>query len=157
MKSLIKILIFFLTLIYSEQAFSATQTVIYRSGGGGSWWCLWCSNNFQSTYKSDSWGWDPVKKESIHYITISCTGDGSQQCPSAVITSGGVGGSPDTFIESSTQLMSEYVNSQGDLGIYSGYQSFDVYYDGQFYIRNVSWDGDILQGTVTMNIAPFNE
>ena len=107
---------------------------------------------FETTYRIDTWSWDGSK--SVHHITIGCRGNGTNHCPSAIISDGGEGGNYDSFIESSTEIMVDYVYNQVSSGVYNGHANFDIEYNGELFYRNVSWEGDATQGIVEMNIVP---
>ena len=89
--------------------------------------------------------------------TIICQSGGTQICPEC---RSNLGQSDITltqnFLDVSTNLMQDFVYGQLQNENYSGYQSFNTFFNGTPILRNVTWEADMINFVlrITTNIVP---
>lgn len=148
MKKTIYILaVIVIAFLFNTESALQAKTAIYKytANGTGHWWR---SDTYNVAIRNEK----TVGGETT--INIWCTDPGDNGCASCVVRNGGTGSDP--FGEASSQLMEDYVNAQAELGIFSGYASFNtIDASGTSWLRNVTWNGDSTGVSLEMNIVPL--
>lgn len=146
---------------YSE--IEIDRTVL--NGGNGRWYIPWESgfSGYNHNRSTDATTGQVT-------VTISCWGNGSQKCPISVLKGGmplfgeitggtsANGSSEDPFIDETSPMDCYiYVKDQVENNVFSGSASIDMVHPDTniMYHRNVSWDGDNIQGNITIEIYPY--
>lgn len=161
-----KIILFFTILIIGAANISTTEAdvvVIYECTvhkTDHNWWnpADWFTD-YDYTQVRHEGGWVLEGSVWVEQTSIGCFGRGDTECPDcpySITLSDKDTILNENFLDISASMMEDYVIDQINNSVFSGYQSFNTYYNGYPIYRNVSWSGDTTISEVEMilNIVP---
>ena len=93
--------------------------------------------------------------EKVGIKNIYCYDNGCTGCPECSFVRVDNDPLDQGFLDISANLMNDFVNTQINLGILSGLQNFDTFYNGILVFRNVSWNQTINQGLTNSHTIMF--